>query len=284
MQNNQYRYEVALSFAGEQRAYVEQVANSLREMGVICFYDNHNQVELWGKNLIKYLENIYFRDSKYCVIFISKEYYSKHWTIHESEAAEERNFYSRDFDSFQQYILPVRFDNTKIPGIRESWGYIDANIFQPKSLAEFIYQKVRGQEYTSISTPETLEDILDYIIQRLTIHANSIQSDSCQCEIEHMHQNTIFQYSFRNKIIFYFRIHPNNLLGPTEAIHIYDSVFEPKSKSEVCSAKITKGHKPGQPLQLLNLGFSDDLDLKVKISKENIVDLIISKIEKMYDI
>jgi hypothetical protein len=40
------RYDVALSYAGAQRAYVEQVAAALKARGVRCFYDNDERVSL----------------------------------------------------------------------------------------------------------------------------------------------------------------------------------------------------------------------------------------------
>jgi len=59
MKNNSYEYDVALSFAGEDRAYVEEVANSLNNRGVKVFYDLFEEANLWGKNLYEYLSEIY---------------------------------------------------------------------------------------------------------------------------------------------------------------------------------------------------------------------------------
>jgi hypothetical protein len=44
-------YHVALSFAGEDREYVDQVAGHLRRLGVNVFYDKYEQVDLWSKDL-----------------------------------------------------------------------------------------------------------------------------------------------------------------------------------------------------------------------------------------
>jgi hypothetical protein len=49
------RWDVALSFAGAQRDYVEQVADSLKERGLRCFYDADHEVQLWGKHLTEAL-------------------------------------------------------------------------------------------------------------------------------------------------------------------------------------------------------------------------------------
>lgn len=153
----EYEYEIALSFASEQRDYVELVANHLSLLGVRYFYDNHEKVGLWGKNLLKYLEDIYFKKSRYCVMFISKEYKDKCWTKYESESIEERIFCENNKEDFQQYILPVRFDNTKIPGIRNSWGFISAQETSPAELAEMICTKLQGKEYHSQTNCQMLD-------------------------------------------------------------------------------------------------------------------------------
>ena len=47
----EYKYDIALSFAGEDREYVEKVATLLKENGVKVFYDKFEQVDLWGKDV-----------------------------------------------------------------------------------------------------------------------------------------------------------------------------------------------------------------------------------------
>ena len=42
------KYGVALSFAGEQRLYVEEVARTPQSRGVSVFYDKFETVRLWG--------------------------------------------------------------------------------------------------------------------------------------------------------------------------------------------------------------------------------------------
>jgi hypothetical protein len=46
-----FQYDVCLSFAGEDRAYVKQVADALNVKGVRVFYDKYETAELWGKEL-----------------------------------------------------------------------------------------------------------------------------------------------------------------------------------------------------------------------------------------
>ena len=44
------KYEVALSFASEQRDYVEEVARHLQSRSIAVFYDGFETVNLWGRS------------------------------------------------------------------------------------------------------------------------------------------------------------------------------------------------------------------------------------------
>ena len=55
----EFGYDVALSFAGEQRAYVEKVAAALRRRGHRPFYDDYEKASLWGKDLYEHLDCVY---------------------------------------------------------------------------------------------------------------------------------------------------------------------------------------------------------------------------------
>lgn len=169
-------YDVAFSFAGAQRDYVEKVKNELSKYKVSVFYDNDNIVDLWGKNLYQYLAEIYSENSKYCVIFISKEYKERPWTNHEFQFASERVFDNYGKPDMREYILPVIFDDTKIPGLLRSILHIDARNTTPEKLAEFIAEKVGksnatvNEEYNIISFFEHIEAYLNsYVKQRIDI-------------------------------------------------------------------------------------------------------------------
>lgn len=49
-----YEYDVALSFAGEDRKFVEDCAEILRSLNINVFYDNYEKEVLLGKNLYSY--------------------------------------------------------------------------------------------------------------------------------------------------------------------------------------------------------------------------------------
>ena len=43
------KYEIALSFTGEDRTYAEALANALSARGIKFFYDKHEKAFLWGE-------------------------------------------------------------------------------------------------------------------------------------------------------------------------------------------------------------------------------------------
>jgi len=130
-------YQVALSFAGEDRAYVAEVAKLLAERGVGVFYDEYERASLWGKDLYTHLSEIYRKRSEYTVVFISQHYAKKLWTNHERRSAQ-----ARAFEESREYILPAVFDDTEIEGIPRTVGYIDLRQTTPTELAELIERKL----------------------------------------------------------------------------------------------------------------------------------------------
>lgn len=130
-------YQVALSFAGEDRPYVSRVARHLREMKIRVFYDAYEEVELWGKDLYVHLDNLYQKRARYCVMFLSVHYARKLWTNHERTSAQ-----ARAFEKNKEYILPVKLDETEVPGIRQTIGYLAR--LTPRKLAEAIQHKLFG--------------------------------------------------------------------------------------------------------------------------------------------
>jgi TIR domain len=130
-------YDVALSFAGEDRPYVEQVATGLKTAGVEVFYDDFEKATLWGKNLVEHLAEIYQKNSRYVVMFISEHYVRKAWPKHERQHAQARALVAKE-----EYILPARFDDTEVPGMTNTVGHVDLRRMSPSELIDLILTKL----------------------------------------------------------------------------------------------------------------------------------------------
>jgi hypothetical protein len=133
-----FQYDVCLSFAGEQRAYVDEVAGLLVDQGVAVFYDSYEEANLWGRDLYEHLDWVYRKAARFCVLFVSEAYASKVWTTHERRSAQARALYEDG-----EYVLPARFDDTEIPGLLPTVGSIDLRRTSPAELALLIGQKLR---------------------------------------------------------------------------------------------------------------------------------------------
>jgi hypothetical protein len=130
-------FDIALSFAGEDRDYVDQVARILRDRGIKVFYDLFEEANFWGKDLYEHLTDVYQHRAKFTVMFISSAYSKKLWANHERRAAQ-----ARAFQEAQEYILPARFDNTDIPGVLPTTGYVPLQNRSPDELVSLITKKL----------------------------------------------------------------------------------------------------------------------------------------------
>jgi phage FluMu protein Com len=130
-------YDIAVSFAGEDRPVVKEYVDALSARDVRVFYDEYEKSELWGEDLYTRLIDVYKNKARYCVIFISRHYAEKLWTNHERKAAQARAF--RDNKT---YILPVKLDDTQLPGIHETVGYIDLREASLDELVQLTNQKL----------------------------------------------------------------------------------------------------------------------------------------------
>lgn len=129
---------MALSFAGEQRSYVDTVANILQGKGIRVFYDEFYQSQMWGKNLIEYFKEVYYSKSRYCIMFISTEYLRKMWPTY-----ERKNATARDLESFGNYILPVIFEKgLDIPGLDSYRGYLPTWEYSAQDVANIFISKI----------------------------------------------------------------------------------------------------------------------------------------------
>ncbi len=135
--NENAQYEVALSFAGEQREYVEEVARVLQNRGVSVFYDGFATVQLWGKNLAEEFQDVFENRADYVVMFISEAYVERVWPRYERQSS-----LSRAVQNKGEYILPVRFDDTLVPGLPTAIKYEQACDHTPAELAAMIAEKL----------------------------------------------------------------------------------------------------------------------------------------------
>jgi hypothetical protein len=162
-----FDYDVALSYAGEDRAYVAQIAAQLRKQGIRVFYDEYAAAELWGNDLYVLLDEVYRKRARFTVVFVSRYYASKPWTRHERQSVQ-----ARALADIGPYLLPVRLDDSELPGLRPTVGYIDARNTSADRLVQLIEQKLSAAPGIATSlqpllrSPRTAEQKRELLAQR----------------------------------------------------------------------------------------------------------------------
>lgn len=130
-----YKYDFGLSFAGEDREHAERLAELLKDEHVRVFYDRDEEADLWGQDLYQGFQKIYGRECRFFIPFISASYIAKKWPRHELKQAQ-----ARDFKSDIEYILPLRLDDTELPGLNDTTAYID---LRTRSIEEVVQMCLR---------------------------------------------------------------------------------------------------------------------------------------------
>jgi hypothetical protein len=133
-----HSFEVALSFPGEVRSLVEQIALGLeRRIGPNSyFYDNNYVSQLARPSLDTLLQDIYRNRSKLVVVFLGGDYHKKDWCGIEFRAIKEI-IMERD----HKRIMFIRTDDGSVDGVFKTDGYVDARRFSPADLAGFINER-----------------------------------------------------------------------------------------------------------------------------------------------
>lgn len=133
-----HSFEVALSFPGEVRSLVEQIALEWeRRIGPNSyFYDNNYVSQLARPSLDILLQDIYRNRSKLIVVFLGSDYHKKDWCGIEFRAIKEI-IMERDY----KRIMFIRTDDGSVDGVFKTDGYVDARCRSPADLAGFIHER-----------------------------------------------------------------------------------------------------------------------------------------------
>ena len=142
-------YDFALSFAGENRPYAEHLARELEYLGCRVFYDRDHRHEMLGADLYQRLSDVYFRQCRFCVVISSQAYAAKQWTLLELRTAQARALQNKSPD----FIIPVRMDDTELPGIPATAAYVDARSTDIGEIGRLLLHKLERFEQASGAKP-----------------------------------------------------------------------------------------------------------------------------------
>lgn len=162
--NHVHEYDLAFSFAGEHREYVERTKVACEKLGLRIFYDRDVTNDWWGKNFIREQRKVYGARSLYFVAFISNEYLLKPIPADEFDTAIRASIQRQD-----EYILPVLIGRPTIPPdlLPPFTHYLEADRYTPEQLADEMYKKVEKARGANRESREVLTVMSDAINLRL---------------------------------------------------------------------------------------------------------------------
>ena len=138
---DEFEYDIALSFAGENRKIADDLARALLIEGVKVFYDKFYKSEMWGKKLTDYFQDVYGPKARFVIALISKHYPIKDWTDYEFSIARGEAKKRK-----AEFILPVKLDDTKILGIHEDVKYLDLESEGVEGIVDSVREKLNIKE------------------------------------------------------------------------------------------------------------------------------------------
>ncbi|MFC3894782.1 toll/interleukin-1 receptor domain-containing protein [Lentzea rhizosphaerae] len=143
----EYEFDVAPSFAEEDRDRVLPIVDRLKSLGVEVFYDKDREVEMWGQDRIEYFSETFSHRARFVLLFSSQHYVSK-WTRLQSRAAM-----ARALEEHTEYVLPIRIDDTPVPGLLPTIAYLDMRVHSDEVIAQAVAQKLA--QHRASFTPTT---------------------------------------------------------------------------------------------------------------------------------
>jgi len=104
-----YKFDIAISFAGENRALAEYITTFLRVFDYEVFYDELYEANYLGSSWSDRFEEVFNRESRYVLCLLDKNHKAKIWPTFERECFQER--------VKEKAVIPVFLDDSKFVGI-----------------------------------------------------------------------------------------------------------------------------------------------------------------------
>ena len=105
----EYQFDFAISFAGENRVLAKLIADQLDIFDCAVFYDEYFEANYLGKAWHKSFTEIFGEQSRFVVCLLDKHHVEKIWPTFERECFAPR--------VSQAAVIPIYLDDTPVPGI-----------------------------------------------------------------------------------------------------------------------------------------------------------------------
>lgn len=133
----EFEYDVAISYAGEDKRRAGRLARELEAGGARVFIDRKRKASLWGKDKSEF-ERVYSTATRFVIPLISENYVGKEFCQFEFEVAKQE-----EKKRSGEFILPVRLDDARQEGLTADTYYLDYREETSGSIARTFAEKLR---------------------------------------------------------------------------------------------------------------------------------------------
>jgi len=137
-------YDIALSYASEDKEVVDSVYHYLRGSGLTAFYAPECQDILVGENQEEIFFQIFSREAHHAVLFVSCHYVAKPVPMKEAKICMANRQGSQ--------LLPVYLDGTPLPGLDLSINFFRSD--DPEKIATMIIKRLAPFKKSRQEVPE----------------------------------------------------------------------------------------------------------------------------------
>ena len=134
-----YKFDFAISFSGEDRSVAEELEGQLTERGAVVFYDESYRGSLVGKRLDLKFADVFGAGTQFFVPIVSASYVERAWPQYEWNVAKREAEKRRE-----EFILPVRLDDSLLVGLPDTLGYLDLRRHPMDEVADLLIEKLGG--------------------------------------------------------------------------------------------------------------------------------------------
>lgn len=135
-----FTYDVAISYAGEQKEIASRVANILRADHFKVFFAPDRESEYIAEDMIAQFYRIYRYESRYVAAFVTEDYLRKDITMHEARTAMLRRQ-----EEGRNCLIPIYFGKAALPRLDPDIHYIQADDLREVELADKIRSVLAAQ-------------------------------------------------------------------------------------------------------------------------------------------
>ncbi|MGI5505916.1 TIR domain-containing protein [Lentzea sp. CA-135723] len=248
----EYEFDVALSYAEEDQHLVLPIVELLKGSEVEVFHSREREAEMWGLDLVEYFSEAFSSRARYVLLFTSRHYVGK-WS-----RLARRTALGRALELHTEYVLPIRIDDTAVPGLSPHVAYLDVRVHDATTIADAVVQKLAQHraEFTPTTpiTPKSVAALVrekprgwEYLLYA-TVVAQGLEA------LQQKYREHFLRYSPRNGTVEHGSgielIRDRNVLLSEIIAVAVDSVFTPATQE----AAFGRSGEPGDADRIVHLG------------------------------